>query len=954
MTDLNARAAEITDAENDAALEPHDRLEGAVRARAASTCRRACRRRSRRGTRTRSTCARGRAAGSGTSTATSTSTSTTGSAAMVVGHAHPKVAEAIERAARTGTHFAAPTEATVLFAEELCRRFGADVGALLQLGHRGDDERDPRRPRRHRPRAHREDRRLVPRAPRRGDVLGRARTPTSMGGREAPATTPMSNGIPAVDGRVHARRAVQRPRGARRALLDERGDEIACLILEPVMMNIGICQPRARLPPGPRGPAAPARRAAHLRRGEERRDGRRRRRGRALRRAARPRVLGQGDRRRHPGRRVRRPGRRDGRDRPRRRAAGHVQRQPARRRGRARHAHRGADARRVRLPRQARHPPGRGLRQGDGRERHPRPRGRPRREGLRVLPARAAAELPRLPRDQPGPLPRVVPVGDEPRRLHDARATRSSGRSRCSTPRPTSTATSTSSPTSAPPSPPPDRVTDRRARRDQALGPRTRPGAGAPGARPTARRSSRSPGDHQIAADGRGHRIVDRVDRTRRRSARPSARGSRGRGTPRTVGSTRSETPTSLCAPRPSRTRRRAPARASTASRASSTAVSSGASTVAPGSRANAVRTTSGTASTRARRGTSWCIARCTWRAATSRAPSSSPTSAARPTNASSCAIALPPRRRSSATPVREVREPVRTAPSAPSSTWYTAPRVTPSSCCCGASSQSSVVMPASRRARDGGRASRRACRPRPGATARRRPSRTGPASRGTRRAGRIERARTASTSAAATNTRRRGPHPWSVDRGVSNPRISEPQPSSPAACRHGATTGRRPPRRRPGSARSRVRTPPRRDSRRPAPRRRVAPSIAAVAMGQHDEWVARDAAVVWHGFTQMSSYADNAPVVVDHAEGHEVIDVDGRRYLDAISSLWVTTLGHHVPELDDALDRPARARARTPRCSATATRSWSSSPRRSPGSCRSTTRTSSTRPTARARSSRR
>jgi adenosylmethionine-8-amino-7-oxononanoate aminotransferase len=51
-----------------------------------------------------------------------------------------------------------------------------------------------------------------------------------------------------------------------------------------------------------------------------------------------------------------------------------------------------------------------------------------------------------------------------------------------------------------------------------------------------------------------------------------------------------------------------------------------------------------------------------------------------------------------------------------------------------------------------------------------------------------------------------------------------------------------------------------------------------------------------------MSSYADNAPVVVDHAVGHEVVDVDGRRYLDAISSLWVTTLGHAVPELDEAL----------------------------------------------------
>jgi adenosylmethionine-8-amino-7-oxononanoate transaminase len=69
-----------------------------------------------------------------------------------------------------------------------------------------------------------------------------------------------------------------------------------------------------------------------------------------------------------------------------------------------------------------------------------------------------------------------------------------------------------------------------------------------------------------------------------------------------------------------------------------------------------------------------------------------------------------------------------------------------------------------------------------------------------------------------------------------------------------------------------------------------------------HDEWAARDVAAVWHGFTQMTTYATNRPVIVDRAEGREVIDVDGRRYLDAISSLWVTTLGHRVPELDQAL----------------------------------------------------
>ncbi|MGH2737053.1 MAG: adenosylmethionine--8-amino-7-oxononanoate transaminase [Actinomycetota bacterium] len=67
-------------------------------------------------------------------------------------------------------------------------------------------------------------------------------------------------------------------------------------------------------------------------------------------------------------------------------------------------------------------------------------------------------------------------------------------------------------------------------------------------------------------------------------------------------------------------------------------------------------------------------------------------------------------------------------------------------------------------------------------------------------------------------------------------------------------------------------------------------------------DWVERDSAVVWHGFTQMAAFAENAPVIVERAEGRELIDVRGRRYLDAISSLWVTTLGHHVPELDEAL----------------------------------------------------
>src|SRR3954467_13349810 len=77
-------------------------------------------------------------------------------------------------------------------------------------------------------------------------------------------------------------------------------------------------------------------------------------------------------------------------------------------------------------------------------------------------------------------------------------------------------------------------------------------------------------------------------------------------------------------------------------------------------------------------------------------------------------------------------------------------------------------------------------------------------------------------------------------------------------------------------------------------------------------DWVERDAARVWHGFTQMDSYAENRPVVVERAEGHELIDTEGRRYLDAISSVWLNTMGHRVPELDqavrDQLDRVAHS----------------------------------------------
>src|ERR1700759_5714198 len=63
-----------------------------------------------------------------------------------------------------------------------------------------------------------------------------------------------------------------------------------------------------------------------------------------------------------------------------------------------------------------------------------------------------------------------------------------------------------------------------------------------------------------------------------------------------------------------------------------------------------------------------------------------------------------------------------------------------------------------------------------------------------------------------------------------------------------------------------------------------------------------RDLAAVWHPFTQHSVWEDDAPLVIDRAEGMHLIDADGRRYLDGCSSLWVSVHGHGVPEIDAAI----------------------------------------------------
>ena len=65
---------------------------------------------------------------------------------------------------------------------------------------------------------------------------------------------------------------------------------------------------------------------------------------------------------------------------------------------------------------------------------------------------------------------------------------------------------------------------------------------------------------------------------------------------------------------------------------------------------------------------------------------------------------------------------------------------------------------------------------------------------------------------------------------------------------------------------------------------------------------VSRDLRAVWHPFTQHAVWASDDPLVIDRADGMHLYDSDGRRYLDGVSSLWVTVHGHREPAIDAAI----------------------------------------------------
>jgi glutamate-1-semialdehyde 2,1-aminomutase len=160
---------------------------------------------------------------------------------MVVGHAHPEIVAAVQRQVERGSHFAQPVEDGIVVARELKRRFHQPKWRFTNSGTestldavriaRGFTGRD----------------RLIKiEASYHGHhdalMVSVEPPPDRMGPPDRPASFPQSDGIPAAI--VELTTVVPfNDLGALEKAFESHRDEVAAIIVEPAMMNVGIVLP---------------------------------------------------------------------------------------------------------------------------------------------------------------------------------------------------------------------------------------------------------------------------------------------------------------------------------------------------------------------------------------------------------------------------------------------------------------------------------------------------------------------------------------------------------------------------------------------------------------------------------------------------------------------------------------------------------------------------------------
>jgi adenosylmethionine-8-amino-7-oxononanoate aminotransferase len=74
------------------------------------------------------------------------------------------------------------------------------------------------------------------------------------------------------------------------------------------------------------------------------------------------------------------------------------------------------------------------------------------------------------------------------------------------------------------------------------------------------------------------------------------------------------------------------------------------------------------------------------------------------------------------------------------------------------------------------------------------------------------------------------------------------------------------------------------------------------IRLTRNRELAGDDHQYIWHPFTQMQDYVQEEPLIIESGHGCILKDIEGKEYLDGVSSLWTNVHGHRKAEIDAAI----------------------------------------------------
>ena len=70
------------------------------------------------------------------------------------------------------------------------------------------------------------------------------------------------------------------------------------------------------------------------------------------------------------------------------------------------------------------------------------------------------------------------------------------------------------------------------------------------------------------------------------------------------------------------------------------------------------------------------------------------------------------------------------------------------------------------------------------------------------------------------------------------------------------------------------------------------------------NDWIKKDLEYIWHPCSQMKDYEELPPIIIDRGEGVYLYDIEGKKYLDIISSWWCNLLGHSNKKINEGIKK--------------------------------------------------